>query len=188
MGLGIKATPQQGMVMLTTMILLIAVTLMIVTASNLVQTNLKVVQNMESREQARYAAIAAIEEAVSDGDFIETPDDIFNVASTCGTQKNTKCYDTNGNGSFDVTVKFVDPPPRCVMKTPKKNSELRPYTNPAEAACFSTGSPFSLCAESVWEFVAVATDEVTGAEVVVRQGVSIESTANDLSFFCPDPT
>ena len=40
---------QEGMVMLIAVIMLLAVTLMIMSASNLVQTDLKVVGNMESR-------------------------------------------------------------------------------------------------------------------------------------------
>ncbi len=41
---------QQGLVMVIALIMLLAVTLMVVAAANLVQANLKVVQNMEIRE------------------------------------------------------------------------------------------------------------------------------------------
>lgn len=175
---------QQGMVMLIAVVMLLAVTLMIMAASNLVQNNLKVVQNTESREKTRYAAIAAIEEAISSNRFAGNPTNIFTVS--CGVP-NQRCYDADGDGDAtvvdDITV-LVDPP-SCVMVSPLKNSELRPYLYPAEATCFLPLAVYSLCADSVWEFRAVATDVVTGAEVVVRQGVSIKTTITKIDTACP---
>lgn len=204
---------QHGFVMIVALIMLLAVTLLVASAANVVQANLKVVQNMEVREQARAAALAAIEEAISNGTsavlprFIETPDDIFlqtcdGVTLTCVKENNVKKYDTNADGIADITVSLSDPdnlalypPPRCVLGRKKLNDEL----NAAEQAqlCESEISPDgvfhegsnlgkieSSCAESVWEFKAVARDEVTGAEVVVRQGVSVSITENDILTYC----
>jgi len=176
---------QDGMVMLVAVVLLLAVTLMIMAASNMTQNNLKVVKNMESREQVRYATIAAIEEAISSDRFTGNPDNIF--TESCGIN-NQKCYDTNGDGVLepngeDITV-LVDPP-ECVMISPLKNNELRPYLYPQEATCYLPLSVFSLCADSVWEFHAVGTDAVTGAEVEVRQGVSITTTISKIDTACP---
>ena len=176
----IETGRQQGMVLLIALIMLLAITLMIVTASNLVQTNLKVVHNMESREQARYSALAAIEEALSSDRFTSSPDNMFTVSCEVPNQK---CYDANGDGTTDVRV-LVNAP-SCVMVSPKKNSELRPYLYPAEATCYLPATVYSMCADSVWEFQATATDAVTGAEVVVRQGVSIATTLNKIDTACP---
>lgn len=180
MRLDIDTGRQEGMVMLIAVIMLLAVTLMIMTSSNLVQSNLKVVQNMESREQARHSAIAAIEEALSSDRFTGSPNNIF--VESCEVD-NQRCYDINGDTIDDVTV-LVDPP-RCVMVSPLKNDELRPYLYPSEASCWSALDVYSLCADSVWEIRAVATDAVTGAEVVVRQGVSIKTTINKIDTACP---
>lgn len=171
---------QQGVVMVVALIMLLAVTLMIVSASNLVQANLKIVHNMESREQARSAAVAAIEEALSSDQFTKTPANMF--AESCEVD-NQRCYDSNGDGVTDITVQME--PAKCVIVSPKKNSELRPYTHPTEATCFLADKLYSMCAESVWEIVAVAKDVVTGAEVTVRQGVSIETTLNRVDTACP---
>ncbi len=176
----IRLVRQQGMVMIIAMIMLLAITLMVVSASNVVQANLKVIQNMESREQARSAILAAVEEALSSDRFTTTPDNIF--VDSCEVN-NQQCYDSNGDGSTDIRVR-VDPP-TCVIVSPKKNSELRPYQYPSEASCFLAGAEYSMCAESVWEIVAVATDVRTGAEVRVRQGVSIETTLNKIETSCP---
>lgn len=178
---------QKGMVMLVAVVLLLAVSLMIMAASNLTQNNLKVVKNMESRELVRYAAIAAIEEAISSNRFTTNPNNIFTVS--CGVS-NQKCFDADGDGDAttdgtDITV-LVDPP-NCVMISPLKNNELDPYGNPGEGTCHSGGTSedYSLCADSVWEFRAVGTDEVTDAEAEVRQGVSITTTITNIATACP---
>jgi hypothetical protein len=177
---------QQGMVMVIALIMLLAVTLMVVTAANLVEANLKVVQNMESRELARAAALAAIEEATSSLRFTTSPDAIFSVS--CGVA-NQKCYDYNADGTNDVNV-VVDPP-TCVAVTPTKNSDLDVFGSPAQASCYLPTAPgggpavYSMCAYSVWEFRATATDAATGTEVSVRQGVSVLTSINKIETACP---
>ncbi|MFV8817837.1 pilus assembly PilX family protein [Haliea sp. E17] len=171
---------QRGVVMVIAMIMLIAITLMVVTASNIAQTNLRIVGNMESREQARFAAIAAIEEALSSSRFADSPTSIF--LNSCGVA-NRKCYDSNGDGIFDITVQVSTP--TCVSVIPKKNVELDVFNFPDQATCHLPPGVYSMCAASVWEFEAVATDVVTGAEVTVRQGVSILTTLNKIDTACP---
>ena len=63
---------QRGVALIVSLIMLLAITLVVVSASNLVQSNLKVVQNMESRDMVRFAAYAALEEAISSGRFTAT--------------------------------------------------------------------------------------------------------------------
>ena len=182
---GMNKRRQRGMVMLVAVVLMLAVTLMIMAASNLTQNNLKVVKNMESREQVRYATIAAIEEAISSNRFTASPDNIFTVSYGVNNQLS---FDTDRDGvrrtdGTDIMVR-VDPP-ECVMVSPLKNSELRPYQFPAEATCYLPLAVFSLCADSVWEFRAEGTDAVTGAKVEVRQGVSITTTISKIDTACP---
>jgi len=171
---------QQGIVLLLSLIMLLAVTVIVVTASNIAQTNLKVVGNMEGREQARIAAIAAVEEALSSSRFADNPDSIFAVS--CDVD-NRLCYDFNGDGETDVTVAVSTP--SCVSVIPRKNVELDVYNFPDQASCYLPPGVYSMCAVSVWEFQAVATDVLTGAEVTVRQGVSILTTLNNTDTACP---
>lgn len=171
---------QQGLVLVVSLIMLVAVTLMVVTASNLAQSNLKVVQNMESREMARSAAMAAVEEAISSGRFTESPDSVFSESCELA---NTKCYDYNGDGVDDVTVEVALP--TCTIVTPIRNSDLDVFNSPAQASCYLPPAVYSMCANSVWEFQATARDAVTGAEVSVRQGVSILTTLNRIESACP---
>jgi hypothetical protein len=186
------AGSQRGVVLVLSMIMLLVVTLMVVTASNLVQTDLKVVQNLESREMAHSAALAAIEQAISSGSdwsttgtlprFIQTPTSMFSVPCP-GKGNNDLCYDVNQDGINDVTVSVA--PPTCTSVTPTPNSELDVFNSREQASCFLPPAVYSMCAFAVWDFQATATDAVTGAKVVVRQGVSVLSSLNKIDSVCP---
>lgn len=171
---------ERGAVLLVALVMLLLVTLMVVSSFNLTQTNLKVVQNMESRGQAKYAANAAIEEAISSARFLSSPNSVFEQSCE---QANRKCYDFNGDGNVDIAVLLE--PPSCVIVLPIKNSELN-IADPADTSCFIQGSPNSMCVNSVWEMRATARDLLTGAEVIVRQGVAVRATSNNIATACPD--
>ena len=129
---------------------------------------------------AKAAANAAIEEAISSVQFLNTPGSVFK--ENC-EKSNQKCYDLNGDGADDITV--VMDVPSCVIVLPIKNSELN-VDNPGDASCFIQGSQNSMCVNTVWEMRATATDAVTGAVVTVRQGVAVRATSNNVATACPD--
>jgi hypothetical protein len=170
---------QRGAVLAVSLILLLAITLIIVTASNIVEGDLKIVKNTESRDMVRFAANAAIEEALSSDRFASSPDSIFLL--DCGDNK--KCYDINGDGVDDITVEVSTP--SCVIVTPIENKDLDVFGSAADASCFLPPETYSMCANSVWEFEATATDGVTGAQITVKQGVSILTTLNNVDTACP---
>lgn len=171
---------ERGVVLLVSLIMLIVLTLIVVTSSNIVQANLKVVHNLESREMVRFAAMAAVEEALSSGRFTTNPQSMF--LESC-EEANRKCYDYNGDGVNDVTVDMAVP--TCVIVTPIRNDELDVFNSPDEASCFLPPAVYSMCANSVWELQATARDELTGAEVSIRQGVSVLTTLNAIETACP---
>jgi Tfp pilus assembly protein PilX len=171
---------QRGVALVVALIMLLAVTLIAVSASNLVQSNLKIVQNMESRDMVRAAAHSALEEAISSGRFMASPEAMFVVSCE---EDNQRCYDFNGDGTNDVTVAVAAP--TCVVVQPIKNSELDVFNSAADASCYLPPAVYSMCANSVWEFEATATDAVTGAEIVVRQGVGVLTTLNQVDTVCP---
>lgn len=171
---------QRGVVLFVSLILLIALTLIVTTSANIVQANLKVAQNLESREMVRFAAMAAIEEAISSDRFTSNPDAMF--IESCEVA-NRKCYDFNGDGVNDITVDMATP--ACVIVTPIRNDDLDVFNSPEEASCFLPPGIYSMCANSVWELQATARDALTGAEVSIRQGVSIQTTLNLIESACP---
>ncbi len=173
---------QRGIVLVIALIMLLAITLMVVTTSNIADTNMRIVGNLEAREQARTAAIAALEEAISSSRFATSPGAMF--LASCDVA-NRLCFDTNNDGYTDVTVQMADP--ECVSVIPKKNTEIDKFGDDVD--CHFPGEDgtniYSLCAASVWELEATATDVVTGAEVTVRQGVSILTSLNNIDTACP---
>ncbi len=171
---------QRGVVMIIAVIMLVAISLLVISTSNLVQANLKIVQNMENREQARESALAAIEEAISSDRFTDSPNSMFAVSCEVANQL---CYDFNGDGDIDVRVQMAEP--TCTIVIPTPNSELDVFGSAAEASCYLPPAVYSMCGYSVWDFEATATDEVTGAEVVVRQGVSVLTSLNKVETACP---
>jgi hypothetical protein len=175
-------TKQEGVVMIIALIMLVAVTLMVVSGSNLVQANLRVVQNIETREQVRFAALAAIDEAVSSPRFIEIAEDESMFLESC-EEINHKCYDYNGDGTMDVRVEVQRP--TCVVVQPRRNSDLDVFNSQQQASCYLPPAAYSMCGDSVWDFQATATDLATGAEVTVRQGVSVLTSLNKIETACP---
>lgn len=174
---------QRGVVMIIAVLMLLAVSLLVISSSNVVQANLKIVQNMENREQARESALAAIEEAISSTRFAESPDAVFDATRICDGDNNRRCYDYNGDGRTDVRVQVAEP--TCTVVIPTPNSDLDVFGSAAEASCYLPPAIYSMCGYSVWNFEATATDEMTGAEVVVRQGVSILTSLNKVDTQCP---
>lgn len=166
---------QRGVVLVVALIMLLLVTLMAVSGFNLTQVNLQAVQNMESRELAEHAANSALEEAISSAKIVSSPAALFSIS--CGSANN-KCYDVNGDGVDDITV-AVDVP-SCVIVKSIKNNDL---VMPRDASCFTSGVD-SLCVNAVFELKATATDNLTGAQVVMVQGVAMRASVNKVSGIC----
>lgn len=169
----------RGVVLLQAMILMIMLFLIAIASFNLGRQNTIIAGNMQNKAEALTAANQAVEKVISSTTFIDNPD-----AALPG---NTVSYDVNGDGNNDVTVTLAPKP--CVKKVqPIKNSELD-VNNSNDLSCAigssqnlgvegaTTGN--SLCANSIWEVVAVAKEEATGAQVEVTTGVGVRMSADN---------
>lgn len=182
---------QRGVTLIMALIMLTLLTLLSLASFNLGKSNLQIVGNMQRREEALAAADAAIEEAISSTRFFSTPTDA--LASPCGGNGNTRCVDTDGDNVADVTVTLT-PAPTCVKVQNVKNTSLD-LSDEEDLGCSGGGAPLfgvagavtgdSLCANSVWEIHAVATDNVSEATVEVTQGVSVRVAKDDIATSCP---
>jgi Tfp pilus assembly protein PilX len=182
---------QHGMTLFVALVMLVLMTLFAVTTFNLGKSSLMVVGNMQARAQAMVAANSTLEELISKTDFFRTP--AAAVVFPCAAGANTRCYDINGDGVNDVTV-TLSPQPTCKASRVIQSSELN-LANTNDVAC-STGitqafgvigaaSGDSLCADTVWELTAVATDSITKASSTVAQGVSVRVSTSDVANNCP---
>jgi len=179
------------------LILLVLVTLIGVSASNLVRNNLAVVNNLEVRERLRSVVDSAVQEVLAFGQITASPPDgfqttdcdgnVFSLTDIAGllgsatTVIDYKCFDVTGEGATDeVAVVLKDV--QCITSKPRKNSELD-YTDVNEASCFNPGL-YSLCADALWQVDMLAVDTLSGASIEVSQGITTLISINDASSVC----
>lgn len=185
-----SAHRQHGMTLIMALIMLVVLTLLALTSFNLGKSNLQIVSNMQSRNEAVAAAHEVIESAISNTNFFEQPEAV--LSTPCG-QANTACVDTNGDGVDDVKV-VLSPPPTCVKVAPIKSDKLN-LNNEDDRNCSlgetqcggvegcNTGN--SACANSTWEINAVATDLQNQSTAQVVQGVAVRVPIDDTTTSCP---
>ena len=184
-------TRERGMALVVGLILLALMTVMAITGFNIGRTSLDIVGNMQARQEVIAAANSTIQEAISTTRLFQSPDAIF--LAPCDNEANTRCFDTNGDGTDDIVV-ALDPAPVCVQAQTIPNAQLD-VDDLNQAGCATgvgqtygiegTATGSSLCANSVWEIVAVATDLITEAEVVVTQGAAVRVSTDEIGTHCP---
>ena len=173
---------QRGATLIVSLIMLLLITLMAVSSFTLGKSNLQIVGNMQQRQQAFAAAQAAVDTVISSTQFTATPTNA--VPNPCNGP-NTTCVDVNGDGVPDVNVAVTV---ACDSIQPIPVSQLN-FANPNDAGCLIGASQDfgiagasnnnSMCSNSVWDIQASATDQMSGANYVVDQGVAmrVASTA-----------
>ena len=186
---------QEGITLLVGLVMLVVLTLIAITTFNLSKGNLQIVGNMQSRLTGYNAAQAAIEETVSTARMIQNPTAVF--LTPCTTQ-NTKCYSVNGSGKSDIVVQVGSSQnptqPTCIRAAIVPTAQLN-LSDPNDLGCTVgqaqsfgitgavTGN--SLCADTVWDVKADATDTVTNAHVTSYAGVRVRVSTNALATSCP---
>jgi len=178
---------QHGATLIVGLIMLVLITMFVVTAFKLGKSNLQTVGNAQLRNQALSAAQGAIEMAVSK-DFTIAPANAITATIPCGNLANQTCVDVNGDGVMDVTVAVTL---NCVAKQVIPVGALD-FTNPNDAGCLvgvsqafgvaGVSSNASLCAESLWNIQAVATDSIGNAQYAINQGTGVRVPATAI---CP---
>jgi Tfp pilus assembly protein PilX len=182
---------QRGVTLIMALIMLTLLTLLALTSFNLGKSNLDIVSNMQQRDEAIAAGQEVIEETISSTRFMHSPNDA--IGQPCNGNSNTRCIDTNGDGVPDVSV-ALNPAPSCVKIQSIKVRALD--VSSAEDAGCSLGvsqnfgvsgavTGDSLCADSLWDIHAIATDAVSAARVEVTQGVSVRIASDDIATNCP---
>jgi len=161
-----SASRQRGAALFVGLIMLVMLTLMVLASVKMSTGNLKVVGNIQHRDEAIAAANVAIEQVLS-ADFTVLP-----LAAVVPV-------DIDRDNTADFSVQVAQP--RCLRTRTIMTSELD-LTRPADQNCYTgshgaaggLGGPAgqSFCAETLWEVRATATHAQTGANVVIRQGIA----------------
>ena len=179
---------ERGTALVVALIFLILMSLFAISAFDGSSTNLRVVGNMQSRQEAIGAAQLAVEQTISTPTFSTNPDIVA---------ANAVNVDVDGNGTADYRVTMT-PQPNCYRARPIKTVELD-ATLPADLACMKSGvvndgglddgeagaiSGNSACWNTEWNVRAEVVDQRSGAEVAMNQGVAIRVAETDASNSC----
>lgn len=165
---------QRGFVLVIALIMLVILTLLVISAIRVSNTNLRVAGNMQTGQEAVAAAQQATEQVISVN---------FAAAPTAQTVN----VDINKDGTADYVVSV--PVPTCSSTKPLQNSDLDP-ANAADQPCISSSTASNTglmisgttaatgqawCNQQKWEVQAQVNSVVTGAAVTTHQGVSMRT-------------
>jgi Tfp pilus assembly protein PilX len=154
---------QRGATLIISLIMLVLITLMVVSAFTLSSSNLKSVGNMQVREEAVAAANQAVELVVSSA-FADAP-----VAQTINV-------DINKDGTTDYAVAIGVP--ECIRALVAATAAPSDVELPTS---LSTGSTWN----TEWNITATVTDAKSGASVQVVQGVRVLQSDAQKTVACP---
>jgi hypothetical protein len=169
---------QRGITLLVALVMLVMVTLLAVSSFRVSNTNLKVIGSTQGKVEATAAAQAAIEQVLSSAAFAGNP------ANVGATPINV---DLTGDGTIEYVVSML-PIPKCLKSRPTDPTTLD-ITNPSDRACFGSAivgqvTTASSCADTIWEVAATTKDNVTSAQTLVRQGVSMRVSVTEAISSC----
>jgi len=167
-----KPTRQRGAALLVSLMMLVMLTLVVMAAIKLSGGNLRVVGNIQHRDEAIAAANMAIEQAIAINFPALNPPAVFQAV--------TGPVDIDRDGTADFTITVAAP--TCLHARIIPTSQLN-AANPNDQGCFlGTGGGAgglsgaagtqSFCADTLWELRATAGHARTGADVTIRHGIS----------------
>jgi Tfp pilus assembly protein PilX len=154
---------QQGAALVISLIMLVLITLLVITALNLGSANFRAVSNTQFRDEAIAAANAAIQLRLS-GTFVDLP------ATT------TSPVDINDDGVDDYVVQVT---PTCISAEVAETADPSSASLPPAMSLASTWN-------TVWDIAAAVNDAATGASVIVHAGARVLLGQTDKDVACPD--
>lgn len=171
---------QHGMTLVVSLIMLVVITLLVVSAIRFGIINLQIAGNMQSRTEATSAASVAVEQVFQQ---VIDPDAKIETIAAQNITVNT--------GGASYTIKVAKP--ACIFSKPILNSELNPSVA-TDKPCFEgadadkivtsdnklTSAP-SACNDQQWDVVGrIATGDAgnsAGVDTTVVQGVALRVSA-----------
>lgn len=162
---------QGGATLLVGLIMLVLITLMVIGAFNMSSTNLKLVGNMQAKDEASAAANAAIEQVISSATAFESLAGVP-LAERVAPQPIQL-------GNYEVTLAV----PECVYSTAiADNTSGDQNSNILNQSAGSGGTVGTVgFRDTFWDIAATVNDPATGASVEVHQGIRVALPA------LPDP-
>lgn len=140
-----------GSSLIMSLVMLVVMTLLVVSAIRVSTTNLKTVGNMQFKNETVTAAQQAVEQVLSNLDNFTAPVAIPSVP-----------VDINGDGVPDYSVSIAEP--ICINNRPVSG--------------YSTSFLASAPKDTYWDVTASVTDLRTGASTTLHQGVKVRLDAS----------
>jgi len=166
-----KSRMQRGAALVVSLIMLVLITLMVITALNLGSSNFKAVSNSQFRDEAVAAANVAIEDRLS-SNFDQVADSDGNLPTTTHAVD----LDNDGPDERDYTVSVT---PRCISASRDLPGEASSVELPPDLTIPSTWN-------TVWDIRSQVTNNDTGASIVIRSGARVLLNENARNSACPD--
>lgn len=162
-----------GATLLLVMIVLILMAMFAASIFRIASNNLRVVGNMQTKQEATAAAQLAIELVIGSSAFITDPDLV---------SQSPVDVDIEGDGTVDYVVRF-SPKPSCYRVTPSASCGPAAPSSGGMSGTLIEGPTGSVTAANTcylkeWNVRAVVEDARTGATVAINQGVSVPSSNN----------
>ena len=154
---------QQGIVLVMSLIMLFLVTLLSITSVNVVNSNIRVVQNFESRNNARSAAISAVQTAIMSPGFWQRELVLDNT---------------------DDGMRVVVGKPMCMSAKPIPEAAQDIVDHDLkQQVCYQPGT-VALCSYGQWQVTSTAYDQVTGAKYVFKQTLKTTTETSLIASAC----
>ena len=154
---------QRGAALVVSLIMLVLITLLVITALNIGSSNFRAVSNSQFRDQAIAAANAAIQARVGSS-FDAVP-----VTSNIPV-------DLDNDGTTDYVVAVT---PTCISAAVAESADPSSLSLPPAMSLASTWN-------TVWDVAAIVRDDATGAAVNIRTGVRVLLSQAERDIACPD--
>ncbi|NVO04648.1 MAG: pilus assembly PilX N-terminal domain-containing protein [Rhodoferax sp.] len=180
---------QRGATLVMAMIFVVIMALFATIAFNTSTGSMRVIGNMQARQEAISVAQKAIEQTISSTDFATKPS---TVAATPIL--------VNIDGGAVTYVASMLPTPTCYRTKVIKTSELD-LSSAADMSCLQSGkveqggidiagsantAGNSMCSNTEWNIGASVTDPSSGTVVVANQGVALRVLTADADNACPN--
>lgn len=189
---------QQGITLVVSLIMLVLLTIMALTSFNIGKSSLQVVDNAQQQGQALNAAQTMINQVISNRNFAEVPSNVLdnsNCPTSLNAPANSRCVDLYGDGKTVIVV-AMSPQPVCLqaqliptstlnLDNPKNEDWGCTLGEPANFGTEGANSGVSLCANSLWEINAAASESVSRARSLVTQGVAMRVSKDAVDTACP---
>ena len=156
----VRIRAQRGAALVVSVIMLVLITLLVITALNLSTSGFRSVSNTQFRDEAIAAANAAIQTRVAS--TFTAPPAPSNIPIRIGN-----------------TEYMVEVTPTCISATVAETADPSSLQLPPSMSLASTWN-------TVWDIRAEVTDDDTGATVTIRSGVRVLLNQIDRDNACPD--